>query len=92
MPLYVRTIVITTAPELTAEALDRHAEHLRDLRRRGKLRTAGRLGDDGFLDILEVEDLFEAEALARASPLIDEGFGTWTLREWTEIEAAEIEA
>jgi uncharacterized protein YciI len=43
------------------------------------------LGDDGFLEIFEAKDRLEAEAIARSSPLVQEGLGTWMLREWVEV-------
>jgi uncharacterized protein YciI len=86
MTLWVRTIVVTAVPSDAATAIERHLDHLRALRREGRLRAAGRFrNDDGFLDIFEAADLLEAEAVARSSPLVDEGLGSWTLREWSEL-------
>jgi uncharacterized protein YciI len=86
MTLWARTIVVTALPADAAPAIDRHVEHLRALRREGRLRVAGSFRqDDGFLDIFEAADLLEAEALARGSPLIEEGLCSWTLREWREL-------
>ena len=60
----------------------RHRAHLRELHASGKLRLAGEFADGaGFLEILEAKDRLEAERLARASPLIEDGLGSWTLRE-----------
>ena len=39
---------------------------------------------DGYLEIFEAKDLHEAEAIARSSPLVTLGLGTWMLREWEE--------
>ena len=86
MPLYVRTLFITVAPAEAAEAVRLHRAHLADLKSRGKLHLAGELGrGDGFLEILSVEDLREADAVARESPLIELGLTSWTVREWTPI-------
>ncbi|HEX6852765.1 MAG TPA: YciI family protein [Candidatus Polarisedimenticolaceae bacterium] len=87
MTLWARTIVVTALPADAAPAIERHVEHLRALRREGRLRVAGSFrNDDGFLDIFEAKDLLEAEALARSSPLVEEGLCAWTVREWREIE------
>lgn len=87
MPYYVRSLLVTGPLEEVEAASVKHTEHLRDLKERGKLRAAGVLGKgDGFLEIFEAEDLMEAEAIARSSPLVEEGLGAWMLREWNEID------
>lgn len=87
MPLYVRMLLVTGPPTEVEEAAVRHREHLRELKASGKLRAAGEFANgDGFLEILDTEDLHEAEAIARQSPLIEEGLGTWMLREWIELD------
>ena len=74
MPLYVRTLLITGPPGEAGPAAERHIAHLRELYRAGKLHLAGELGrGDGFLEILEVRDLLEAEEVARSSPLVELG-------------------
>ena len=86
MPLWVRTLLVTAIPDDVEAAAEGHREHLRRLHEEGKLRAAGEFRrGDGFLDIFEAKDLHEAEQIARSSPLIEEGLGTWMLREWTEI-------
>ena len=86
MPLWARTIVVTALPADAAPAIEGHLEHLRALRREGRLRAAGSFrDDDGFLDVFEARDLLEAERTARSSPIVEEGVGTYTLREWREI-------
>ncbi len=86
MPFYARTLLISVCPADAADAVGRHREHLRELASRGKLHAAGELGkEDGFLDILAVEDLLEAEKIARSSPLVEEGMATWMVREWTPV-------
>jgi uncharacterized protein YciI len=88
MPLYVRTVLVTATPDQVGDALDRHREHLRELRRAGRLRAAGAFSrGDGFLEIFEARDLYEAERVARSSPLVERGLGAWMLREWIEIDA-----
>ncbi len=88
MPLYVRTILITVPPASAEDAVAEHERQLADLRRRGKLRTAGRLGKgDGYLEIIEAADLLEAGEIARSSPLVELGLGSWTLREWIPLDA-----
>ena len=87
MPLFVRTLLVTGLPEEVEAAAQEHREHLRELHRHGKLRIAGELSrGDGFLEIFEVKDLLEAEAIARQSPLVERGLGTWMLREWSELD------
>jgi uncharacterized protein YciI len=89
MPFYVRMLLVTGPPDEVEPAAAKHREHLRELRAAGKLHLAGELGDgDGFLEILRAEDRLEAEALSRSSPLVEEGLGSWMLREWTESEPA----
>lgn len=89
MPLYVRTLLITGPPDEAGPAALAHREHLRELHRAGKLHLAGELGrGDGFLEILDVRDLLEAEELARASPLVELGLAAWTLREWQPFDPA----
>lgn len=86
MSLWVRTIVVTALPSDAAPAIEGHREHLRALRAEGRLRAAGAFrDDDGFLDIFEAKDLLEAEAIARSSPIVEDGVGAFTLREWREI-------
>ena len=87
MPLYVRTILITVPQASAKESAAEHERHLADLRRRGKLRSAGRLGKgDGYLEIIEAADLLEADRIARSSPLVESGLGSWTLREWIPLD------
>lgn len=89
MSLWVRTIVVTALPADAAAAIEAHRAHLGSLRRDGRLRAAGAFRDDaGFLDIFEAKDRLEAEAIARSSPIVEEGVGACTLREWREIEDA----
>ena len=86
MGLWVRTLLVTAAPAELEAARAGHVEHLRRLRADGRLRAAGELGDgEGFLEIFEAKDRLEAEAIARSSPLVEEGLGTWMLREWAEV-------
>lgn len=86
MPLYVRTILVT-GPEDEAEPARRaHLEHVRSLKGRGKLRASGRFTKgDGYLEIFQADDLYEAETIARSSPLVEEGLGTYMLREWEDL-------
>ncbi len=86
MALWVRTLLVTASPADLEAARAGHVEQLRGLHAEGRLRLAGELGEgDGFLDVFEAEDRLEAERIARSSPLVDEGLGTWMLREWSEI-------
>jgi uncharacterized protein YciI len=86
MPLYVRLILCTGAPEQVRRAAEEHLQHLAQLRHGHKLRAAGKFPDeDGFLEIFEARDRLEAEAIARASALVERGLCTWMLREWREL-------
>jgi len=86
MPYFARTILVTGPEDEVVPARAEHLAHLRDLAAAGKLRAAGEFArGDGFLEILDAKDLYEAETLARMSPLVERGLGTWMLREWTEI-------
>jgi uncharacterized protein YciI len=86
MPYFVRTILVT-GPEADAlPARSDHRAHLARLAAEGKIRAAGAFTrGDGYLEIFEAKDLYEAEAIARSSPLVELGLGTWMLREWEEI-------
>jgi len=87
MPYYARTILVTGPPDEVEAASAAHREHLRALQAAGKLRVAGEFKNgDGFLEVLDVVDLHEAEALARESPLVEAGLGAWMIREWIELE------
>lgn len=86
MPLFARTILITGSEDDVAPARRRHLEHLRELHTAGKIRAAGAFArGDGYLEIFEARDLYEAEAIARSSPIVELGLGTWMLRAWDEI-------
>ena len=87
MPLYVRTLLLTGPLEEVESFVEKHKDHLRQLKARGCLRAAGafRRGE-GFLEIYEAKDLLDAEAIARSSPLVEEGLGAWMLRELEEME------
>ena len=87
MPLWVRMLWITVSPDGLGDALDKHRQHLRDLKQQGKLRAAGTFTqNDGFLEIFEAKDRHEAEEIVRASPLVEDGLCSWQLREWTELD------
>jgi uncharacterized protein YciI len=86
MPYFVRTILVTGSEDDAAQARRDHLDHLALLKAAGKIRAAGTFPrGDGYLEIFEAKDLLEAEAIARSSPLVALGLGTWMLREWVEI-------
>ena len=86
MPLYARTLLVTGHESEVAPARREHEAQLATLHAAGKIRAAGRFSrGDGYLEIFEARDLFEAESIARMSPLVERGLGTWMLREWEEI-------
>ena len=86
MPYFVRTILITGPEEDAVPARRDHVAHLAELSAAGKIRAAGAFPrGDGYLEIFEAKDLYEAESIARSSPLVMLGIGTWMLREWEEL-------
>jgi len=85
MPFFVRTILVTGSEEDVDPARRDHLAHLKRLAATGKIRAAGAFSrGDGYLEIFEAKDLYEAEAIARSSPLVELGLGTFMLREWEE--------
>ena len=86
MPLWVRTVLVTAPEEEVAPAREAHVDQLRRLSAQGKLFGAGVFTrGDGYLEIFEADDLHEAETIARSSPLVELGLGTWMLREWEKL-------
>lgn len=86
MPLYVRTILVSGPPDEVDEARSRHLEHLRELKDEGRLRIAGELAEgEGFVEIYEAADRLEGERVGRSSPLLEEGLGSFMIREWREL-------
>ena len=87
MPLYARMLLFSASPGDVEPAAAGHREQLIELRTAGRVRAAGELANgDGFLEIFQAADLHEAEALTRASPLVEGGLAAWTLREWVELQ------
>jgi uncharacterized protein YciI len=85
MPYYVRTILITGTEDDVGPVRSDHLAHLAELKAAGRIRAAGAFPrGDGYLEIFEAKDLYEAESIARSSPLVTQGLGTWMLREWEE--------
>jgi uncharacterized protein YciI len=85
MPYFVRTILVTGPEDEVDPARREHVAHLAQLAAAGKIRAAGAFArGDGYLEIFEARDLYEAEAIARSSPLVELGLGTFMLREWNE--------
>jgi len=86
VPYFVRTILVTGSEVDVGPARRDHVEHVAKLSAAGKIRAAGKFSrGDGYLEIFEARDLYEAEAIARSSPLVEMGLGTWMLREWEEL-------
>lgn len=86
MPLFVRTILVTGPEDEVAPARGEHEAHVARLHAAGKIRAAGRFRrGDGYLEIYEADDLYDAESIARSSPIVALGLGTWMLREWDEL-------
>jgi uncharacterized protein YciI len=85
MALWLRIVLATAAPDEIAEAARLHREQVAELRRAGRLRIAGEIGDeDGFVEVFEAADRLAAEQIAEASPLVARGLATWMVRPWTE--------
>ena len=86
MPYFVRTILVTGTEDDVAPVRRDHLAHLERLAAAGKIRAAGAFArGDGYLEIFEARDLYEAESIARSSPLVELGLGTFMLREWEEL-------
>lgn len=86
MTLWVRTLLLTVPPAQAEPFIEGHLDHVRQLHAQGRIRAAGELArGDGYLEIFEAADRLEAERIARSSPLVEEGLGTWMLREWKEL-------
>lgn len=86
MATWMRTLLVTALPADLDPWIDEHLQHLRELKVQGRLRAAGAFPHgDGYLDLFDAKDLLEAEAIARASPLVTRGLAAWTLREWREL-------
>ena len=87
MPLFVRILLVTGPPDEVEAAAGKHLEQVAELNSRGKLRHAAAFkGGQGFLELFEAADLHEAEAITRASPLIEQGLGSWLLQESEPID------
>jgi uncharacterized protein YciI len=85
MPFYARTILITGTEADAGPVREEHLAHLAELHAAGRIRAAGAFAKgEGYLEIFEAKDLYEAEAIARSSPLVVLGLGTYMLREWNE--------
>lgn len=86
MALFVRTVLVTGPEDEVERARGEHEAQVARLRAAGRVRAAGRFRrGDGYLEIYEAKDLYEAESIARSSPLVELGLGTWMLREWEEL-------
>ncbi len=86
MPYYVRTILVTGTEAEVGPLRHEHVAHVSALAAAGRIRAAGGFSrGDGYLEIFEAKDLYEAEAIARSSPLVEQGLGTYMLREWEEL-------
>ena len=71
----------------TAEVLARHAAHLADLDRQGKLVLAGPfLGRFAGLIVLRTASLAEAKQVADEDPMIRGGFQSYDLVAWAQAE------
>ena len=80
-------MLATAAPDEIAEAARLHRGQVAELRRAGRLRIAGEIGDeDGFVEVFEAADRLAAEQIAESSPLVSRGLATWMVRPWTERE------
>jgi len=85
MALYARMLWFSGPLEEVEAAAVGHAEQLDSLSAEGRLHFAGSFGDgDGYFEVFEVADRHEAERLTRASPLVEAGLTSWTLRRWLD--------
>jgi uncharacterized protein YciI len=80
---YVLFLSLIPGKMLTSAVVDRHATHLADVDREGKLVLAGPLLTRfGGLIVLRVPSLAEATAIAEADPMIRGGFQSYELATW----------
>jgi uncharacterized protein YciI len=80
--LWIRILFATGSPDEVAAHAPAHREHLRELDAAGKLRVSGELARDlGYVDVIDVRDRREAEALLAASPLVEAGVCSYVLKE-----------
>jgi len=85
MARYVRIVRITATPDVASEAIEGHRRQVESLKRDGRLHSAGAFRDgDGFIEVFEAADLLDADAVARASPLVHDGLAAWLVREWID--------
>ena len=81
VPTYLRILLVTARPDDVASALGGHREQLETLRRAGRLHAAWTLADgDGFVEAFEAADRHDAERVTAASPLVEAGLCSWTLK------------
>ena len=81
----MRLVWVTVSTAEAEAAVERHREQVRKLAAEGRLRVAGEFHERaGFLEVFEAGDRREAEAITRASSLVEEGLGSWLLREWID--------
>jgi uncharacterized protein YciI len=68
---------------LSPELVDRHAAHLEELDKDGKLVLAGPIPERaGGLIVLRIGSLTEATAIAEEDPLVRGGYQTYELGSW----------
>ncbi len=85
MALFARMLWFSGSIEEVEEACVGHAEQLQRLSDEGRLHFAGTFGDDdGYFEVIDVADRHEAERITRASPLVEAGLTSWTLRVWLD--------
>jgi hypothetical protein len=87
VPIYLRLILLTGPVADVEVSAPARAAQIEALRGAGKLLATGTMRDgEGYVDVLRVADLHEAEKLAREDALIAGGLGTWVLRELERFE------
>jgi uncharacterized protein len=80
---YLIFLISIPGRELTPEVVKRHATHLAQLDREGKLVLAGPIPERaGGLIVLQVPSLEHARAIADEDPMITAGFQRYELGTW----------
>jgi uncharacterized protein YciI len=83
-PTYYAVELIPVEPQVvTADLIAKHAAHLQELDKEGKLVLAGPFADDpsGLL-VLNCGDRTAAETIIKVDPLIVSGVRTFRVRTW----------
>ena len=88
MAWFLRSLLVTGAPEEVEALVPAYREELARLAHTGRLAAHGSMARGaGFFAVLRVTDRHEAEGLTRGNPLVEAGLVSWSLRELDRFEA-----